>query len=438
MLYHLRSFYGFVFSFLFISGLFALTGAELTAFDAETLGRAGTDISIARGIAALNTNPAGITQTENKMFILGYGQIFPSVRYKNRHRSDSASSRISYIPQGWGGYLHNIDDHWYWGVGIVSLGGAISEFYLDQPYQHSLGDTSKIYNKSEIRVAKFIPAVAYKFNEELSVGLGLDIAGILFNLNTPRYMEGNPDLPTSYVYADIEDAVGYGFGFHAGLLYSPWERWTFGLTYQSPINFSDIETSSARVNMPFDPQTGRSGNDKYRARIYDFQWPQKVGFGASYQATDRLLLATDVKWINWKRAFKDLKVEFYDKKTNNAPSLPSEQKNVIPLDWKDQFVFSVAGEYLLTEKLTWRAGYNYGNNPIPSANTLPLMPLFTKHHIATGFSYEFNEYFQVNLGAEYALRETIHIRRSEVSPEFDNTRVKAGGIGVNMDFVFTF
>ena len=48
----------------------ATNGINLIGFGGESIGMAGADIAIARDTTALNTNPAGLYQIENKHFDL--------------------------------------------------------------------------------------------------------------------------------------------------------------------------------------------------------------------------------------------------------------------------------------------------------------------------------------------------------------------------------
>ena len=73
----------------------------------------------------------------------------------------------------------------------------------------------------------------------------------------------------------------------------------------------------------------------------------------------------------------------------------------MPLDWKDQMVYSVGMEYRMSDALRVRLGYNYGKNPVPTSTVMPLFPAIVEHHITAGIGYDFNENLTVNAAIEY-------------------------------------
>jgi long-chain fatty acid transport protein len=114
---------------------------------------------------------------------------------------------------------------------------------------------------------------------------------------------------------------------------------------------------------------------RYRdAKVDGFRVPQQASAGASMQATDNLLLALGLTWINWDSALN--KVTLKAKKPND-PAAPRRLEVETDLDWRDQYVLAIGGEYRLGNDVAIRAGYNYANNPIPDATLSPLFPLTT-------------------------------------------------------------
>lgn len=430
--------------------VFAVNGAALTAVDAETLGRGGVDIGVATGLAAILNNPAGLTQTEGTTVGMTFGVIRPDIYYRSRDTSTglhhAAYTHKHTVPIGGGAIAQKINDTFYWGMGIFSEGGANAAFHLqDSNAGPFAGQWGRLTTTSEIRVVKFCPALAVKLNDQISLGFGLDIAQAMFDLHTARYNSALSPVTTPvgsspYGFVDINDATGFGLGWHAGIMVKPTEKWKVGLTYHSSIDFEDIKTDDAALGIPptvFSPTMPLES--EYKAKIRDFKWPKKIGLGTSYQLTDRLLIAGDIKWVNWKKAFSQLKVDLYEKdSTNPAFIMPRTVKSKIPFDWDDQFVYAVGAEYVVNDSLIWRVGYNYGKNPIPAKTSMPQMTLINEHHVTTGCTYKFNENFKINAGLNYAFRNHIHTEKSTVSPEFDESSVACSGYDVVVDLVFTF
>ncbi len=420
-----KSVFLFFIWFVLLTNIFALNGGQLTGFDAETVGRGGADIGIATGGTALVNNPAGITQTGNTKFSLSFGCIFPD-RVRSKTYYDISTSYTYKIPIGGMSYLQKINENWFWGMGLFSIGGSVTDYHIENhPAFSSSSQRLKVH--TEMRVIKLVPAIAYKINEEWSLGFGLDVAQAMFDLDTPRFTGGFPPFLT----AEINEATGYGLGYHFGIMFKPMEKWKIGFLYQSPIRFSDIESIDAHVGIP------SFAKDRYRAKIMDFHWPRQVGIGTSYQLTDKLLIGADILWIGWQEVFKSLKIKFYNKQTSNT-RLPSDIKDTIPFKWDDQIVYKVGLEYKATDKLTLRLGYNYGKNPIPEETMIPLIPLITEQHISGGFSYKFNKHIKLTLTTNWGIKKHMSSKSNEVTPEFNNSSMEVQGFDIIGDLVFEF
>ena len=66
---------------------------------------------------------------------------------------------------------------------------------------------------------------------------------------------------------------------------------------------------------------------------------------------------------------------------------------------------AIGAEYELTDTFKIRAGYNYGNNPVPSENLSPLFPAIVEHHATVGFSYAFTSW-DLDFAYEHAFKNT--------------------------------
>jgi long-chain fatty acid transport protein len=109
-----------------------------------------------------------------------------------------------------------------------------------------------------------------------------------------------------------------------------------------------------------------------------------VGF--AYRPTDRWILALDIKRNYWDKALDTITV------TGKNPELPLPAPfDVVQLpfvfNWKDQWVYAFGGDYRLNDRWTVRAGYNYGENPVPDETMTPLFPAIVEHHLSGGFSW---------------------------------------------------
>lgn len=226
---------------------------------------------------------------------------------------------------------------------------------------------------TDLAVMKFAPSVAYQFTDWLSLGAALHI---------------------DYSTLDMGKGVsaGYGVGGEFGVIVKPHDQVNLGLTY---INAQTVKYSRVA---DFD---GDNKLDDLKLAS-----PQQLGFGVSYTPIPKLLLETDVKWVNW-----------------------SDAKGYKDFDWDDQWVFNVGVQYKPIESLALRAGYNYGQSPVKkhtingSTNVnvqgksmnayyyetfrIVGFPAIAEQHVTFGLGYDINSKFAINAGYMHAFSNSV-------------------------------
>ncbi len=124
-----------------------------------------------------------------------------------------------------------------------------------------------------------------------------------------------------------------------------------------------------------------------------------VGGGVSYRPSDTLMLAADLRWINYSdtRGFED---ENYG--VSSGPFVRG-------FGWEDILVVALGVQYKLSPVMVVRAGYNYGENPIPEEQQMfnVFAPAIVQHHFSIGMGYEFSNTLQLSLAYYRALEEEV-------------------------------
>jgi long-chain fatty acid transport protein len=99
-------------------------------------------------------------------------------------------------------------------------------------------------------------------------------------------------------------------------------------------------------------------------------------------------------------------------------------QDVIPLQWRDQGVFSAGVESPLGEHLAFRGGYSYATNPVPSATLTPMTAAILQNTIGTGMGYSRGPY-NLDLAYQVELPATQSVGQSSLkSGEYDDSRVE--------------
>ena len=109
-----------------------------------------------------------------------------------------------------------------------------------------------------------------------------------------------------------------------------------------------------------------------------------VGLGVAWRPAPSWVVAVDLKRYFWDHAIDTIEVVA---RHPNVEGAPSEIVMPFVFNWEDQWVAAVGVDYRLTPQLTLRAGYNYGEDPVPDATLTPLFPATTERHASLGFAW---------------------------------------------------
>jgi long-chain fatty acid transport protein len=223
---------------------------------------------------------------------------------------------------------------------------------------------------------------------------------------------------TRFDFADQSDftgkAKGDGFAAKVGAVYKVNDKLALGAAYHSKTSLGDLEAKGATVSMNIDTSAGFGSlvgatvPVTGKIVIKDFQWPQMIGAGVAYQATDKLMLVFDYKWINWADVMKDFKMTFTADANQANPLAGAFGLGGQVLDatlfqkWKDQNVFMLGAGYKVTNEFTMRVGANISNNPIPDTYLNALFPAIIKNHYMVGAGYVLSKASSVDASFTYA------------------------------------
>jgi long-chain fatty acid transport protein len=361
----------------------ATNGMNTIGTGAVSAGMGGADVAVPSGCTAIAGNPAQLATTCNRVISVGGAFLVPDMEVTPPGGSGT-DNEFQVFPLPFIGYAQRIGtSRWSVGLGVFAQGGMGVDF---QDVEVAPGVTDDLM--SEVGFLRLSPTVAYNVTDKFTVG-----ASLFAGYATLKY-DFLPNLPMGQ---QVKDLNSYTFAGRFGVNYQVNDKWSVGATYtsESAIDFDDGE-----LTQNFGPGLGKV---KYGdAKMEDFTWPQQVEAGVAYRATPKLLLALDVGWIDWSSAIKDVKVIATDPDNSMAPD---RLEVPFALEWDDQIVVAIGAEYELTESFKIRVGYNYGNNPVPSANLSPLFPALVEHHATAGFTYTWTNW-DFDFAYEHAFKNT--------------------------------
>jgi long-chain fatty acid transport protein len=357
----------------------ATNGMNMISYGGQEAGMAGASLGVSDNAMAMNNNPAGLAQIKDQEITLGLSALMPNLEHKDMFHNDVDGEKNIFLLPTVAYAYHPKGSPLTFGLGLFGQGGMGAEF---KNLNTAFGTKDETY--TNVAYAKVTPSLAYQVNEKLSLGAALNIG---YSSMDMKFFP-NTVMPGMFYGMNLENVYGFGYGVKVGAQYKATEQVTLGLVYtsKSSLDFKHGDMTFAGVG-------------KYSAEVEGFNWPQSVGAGVGYRPTDKWLFALDVTWYDWKNAMNTVDIK------TNAPGPLSDVR--FDMNWKEQIVVAVGAAYKLTDVWTLRAGYNYGNNPVPAENLSPLFPAITEHHLTVGAGYKFNQSWSLDAAWEHAFGKSL-------------------------------
>ena len=443
----------------------ATNGMNLEGYGPIALGMGGASMAYDNGTAAVVNNPATLAQSEpGHRADLAVGFLGPNVDSSAMGQNWASGGDAYYMPAfGW----INTRDNNTWGIAVFAQGGmgteyssggpggAFSAFLMGTggtatgagaPTAGSIATAAALEERSEVGVGRLMLPLAHKVNERLSIGGTVDFVWATLDLKMAMpganmmsmigsgLIDGSmvTGLQTAmglnqlndvyYGYFDFSDnndftgqSQGTGFAAKVGLTYQVNKQLTVGATYHSKTRIKDLD-GSATVSMAVSaddgylgggPNTGTYSDAVFplsgTITIRDFQWPETYAAGLAFQANDRLMIAADVKQIQWADVMESFRMSFTaDNSAGNGAFAGSTMNATMPQDWDNQTVFQLGASYQLNSQWILRGGYNGSSNPVPDSTVHYLFPATVEKHYTAGASYILDKQRDINFALSHA------------------------------------
>ncbi len=401
----------------------------------------------------------------------GESEIFPLPNFSYVHGSENPLTfGLGFYSQGGMGATYKDVKH-----------AVFRQYDMDPTTQNDAYIDDLEYH-SMIAYLKVMPTLAYQVNQNFSIGISPSFGYAMLEMKMPysimpSEMKGVANSQTGMTfgamfgspmdqgglgyeevtaYADMGDgATAMGFGARLGLSYKVNEDLSLGFAYNSKATLTfegdasmdmtaqfgqayemmvggamqqgapDVATAQQMVGQ----QLSAMGIDMTLGMIADYDaevemsWPQEIGLGLAYKANPQLLLAADVKWIGWKDSMEEFKMKFKNGNNQNINTMMGSEdlELAMPMEWDDQFVIALGAEYAINPMFNVRAGYNFGNNPVPEETVLPIFPAVVENHITMGLGLNVNPRLSLDLGYELNLKTELEVDESMIANEYDNS-----------------
>lgn len=354
-------------------------------------------------------NPAGMTKLQGLQVQGGVNVLIPNAKVKNNGTTAAPGSTgiggasgnpydPTPVPNGFVSY--QATNNLWLGVGVTAPFGLGSDY----------GDTwfgRFDSTKTELQVIDIQPTVAYKINDMISIGAGVNIAHSSADLRNRVILPG-PTEGTSKLEGD-----DWGFGYSAGIQLKPLPTTTIGLNYKSEVHHNldgKIEISTLAGNIFAPGVASTPGSAKLTT-------PDHATLGIAHDLNDRLTLQAQATWFGWNNfdaisAFRD------------SGALASS----VQQGYQNTWAYAVGAEYKASEDWKVRGGMQFDETPTTDQFRTSRTPDGDRTWFSLGATYALTPGIDLDFAGTYIDVQdgTINVARSG-----GTTRAKTeGDVGI--------
>lgn len=356
--------------------------------------------AVTNSASTAHYNPAGMTRLDESQLMVGLQPMYIDSKFSGEATGPTPPGNLvsggnggnagDLIPAGGLFYAHNYSDEIKFGIAVASAYGLGLDY----------GDSWKgrhFVTEAELITVAMTPSVAYKVNDDLSLGLSVHIL--------QSELKQSFFVATQKVTLESDD-LGYGFGL--SLLYELTPKTRFGFVY------------SSQVDQEFDEVSSINGID------IEMNTPQSLVFSAYHSLDDRWSLLGSLGWQDWSE---------FGKSTYTILGTKVEDDR----NFDDTWHVSLGTHYNVSEPLTLMAGIAYDSSPVEDKYRTVDMPLDEQIRYAFGATYEYSK--EITFGTAYELIDlgTAKIDQDgrlgrNITGEFERNYVHIFNVNMNYKF----
>jgi long-chain fatty acid transport protein len=355
-------------------------GFSLFEQGAKGMGFGGAFTAQASDPSAIFHNPAGIAFLRGKQLYLGGTAVMPTWQFdganpfpgESVHETDAVSVLLP--PAAY--YSQPFSRRVAFGVGVNVPFGLKTEWANRDQFSGRY-----VSQKAALSGFGVNPTLAFKLEDRLAVGVGLDVRFSKVTLER-RVPVINPFTQRPVDAADERLVAGTdtGIGFDVGVLAKFSDDVSFGASYRHKVKV-DYQGTASFTPLP-------TGNAQLDARLLGVLPPESLNLlssitfpalasgGLAFHRGDWAFEA-DVNWYQWS-SFQSIPVTFPDR-----PDL----SGAITEDYGDSFQYRFGVERTLNDRWAVRGGYYWDETPSPPASVSPLLPDSDRNGFCLGASW---------------------------------------------------
>ncbi len=424
-----------VLSVMFFAGSAAGSGFAIIEQSAASAGYAYAGAgAVAEDASTIFFNPAGMALLSGNEAQLGAHYIIPKSEFKNQGSTTVLGTPLTGGDGGDGGesalvpnlfYMHSFSDKLKAGIGITAPYGLATKY--DDGWvgrYHAL--------KSELATLNINPSVAYKINDQWSLGVGVSFqraeAELSNAIDYGTILVGQMLAPPTASqnldgHAEV-DGDDWGYGANVGLIFEPLTGTRFGLHYRSKIDHTLTGDAKFATPAPAAPVAAALGLVNTTAEA-EVSLPETVSISGYHAFNDRWAILADVTWTKWSR-LEELRIKFGS----------GANDSVTTLDWDDTWRYSLGGIFKATEALELRAGVAFDESPIPDEKKrTPRIPGEDRTWLTLGAGYRFSPMIKVDFAYAHLFVDDPKINKDITEAENQLRGALVGEYDASVDII---
>jgi long-chain fatty acid transport protein len=376
----------------------------------------------AQDASTVFTNPAGMTLLDHSQLLTGiqplYGHLAFAPDASTTTRGTDGGNALVPLPSGSFFYVYSLNSRVKLGfASCVYFGGLATEYNLNWVGRYFLQGATLLG-------MSFIPAAAYRVNDWLSVGGGLNVMlGFLREKAAVRNL-----LPRNDGQVKYQDYTA-GVGGDIGVMIQPDQKTRIGITYLTPVNLNFSSVPHFRGTGPILTTLLRRRGLLGASVDLGMTAPQVVMLGVYREITDRFALLGSTNWQNWSQfGLVGIAVD-----SANPRSLTQN------FNYQDTWQIAVGMQYKVSPLLMLSAGFAYDSSMVSDSERTVSSPVGATYRYAAGLQYQWTERLKTGIAYEFLWGGKMPLEQSRItgttlSGQFTNTL--ANFFCLNLVYVF--
>ncbi|MGF1789945.1 aromatic hydrocarbon degradation protein [Photobacterium profundum] len=392
-------------------------GFQLAEYSATGLGRAfAGEAAMADNAGAQFRNPAMLTYLEGTQVSMGAIYVDPNIDVEGEvngtqtKASNIANSAV--IPNF---YLsHQLNDKIFLGLAFGTNYGMETELAGD--YQ-----ATQFGNQAKVMSIEINPNIAYKINEQFSVG-----GGIRYVIGEGHFGAALPNNGPDLKYMEGDDTA---WGWQLGSAWQINENNRIGFNYRSEVELNLTGSASGAVYDLTSAAQGKKPSASYAGSMA-LTLPATAEIASFHQLTNKVAVHASFNWTDWSS---------FDKLEASIPSLYGNNPDLIKEEnWEDNYRLAVGTTYQYTNKLVLRSGIAYDTSAVSDEHRTQTIPETDRLWLSMGAGYNWSQSLTLDAGFTYIFAKDASM--NEVDPNLGQFKGETTGnvwlVGIQASYRF--